>query len=153
MYLQGLETFRLLTDHKPLVPLINTKPLDQVPIRCQRLLMRMMRFNPVAEHVPGKSMVIADTLSWSPLPVIEERSIEELHSEVEATVNSIISSIASPNKLMEIRIATWEDTILQRVLNFILHQTWLAKVRERCGRRASRISPHSECYLWSKWLT
>ena len=83
--------------------------------------MRMMRFNPVAEHVPGKSMVIADTLSRSPLPVVEERSIEELHSEVEATVNSIISSIASPNKLMEIRIATWEDTIFQRVLYYTKH--------------------------------
>lgn len=55
-YLCGLESSRVLTNHKPLVPLINEKNLDEVPIRCQRLLIRMMCFNPVAVHTPGKSL-------------------------------------------------------------------------------------------------
>ena len=72
-YLHGLEGFRLITDHKLLVPLMNSEDLDNVPIRCQRLLMRLMRFNPTAEYAPGKTLVTADTLSRSPVGEPQER--------------------------------------------------------------------------------
>lgn len=61
-YLLGSK-FRLQTDHKPLIPLINTKILSDAPVRCQRLLMRLARYTPIAEFVPGKRLVVADSLS------------------------------------------------------------------------------------------
>lgn len=65
-YLYGLDTFTLQSDDKPLIPLINSKDIDSVPMRCQRLLLRMLRYNPTAEYVPGKQLIIADTLSRHP---------------------------------------------------------------------------------------
>ena len=70
-YLVGLSEFKLLTDHRPLVPLMNSRSIDDTPIRCQRLLMRAMRYNPIVEYVPGKLLVIADALSRKPLEVRE----------------------------------------------------------------------------------
>ena len=57
-YITELDQFRLLTDHKPLVPLINTQDLNNTPLRCQRLLMRL-----VPEYIPGKFLLVSDALS------------------------------------------------------------------------------------------
>lgn len=40
-YLASMDRFRLITDHKPLVPRIKNKAVDTVPVRCHRLLMRL----------------------------------------------------------------------------------------------------------------
>lgn len=43
-YIYSLEHFKLVTDHKPLVPIMNSKDLDNVALRCQKLLIQLMRF-------------------------------------------------------------------------------------------------------------
>ena len=103
-FLVGLPQFKLLTDHKPLVPLINTKDLDQTPIRVQRLLIRLMRFNGVCEHVPGKSLVVADALSRSKttrssLSETEQTFIDEVESYAE---NVMKTWPATSQKIKEI---------------------------------------------------
>ena len=83
-YLMGLSNFKFLTDHKPLVPLINQSDLDKTLLRCKRLLMRLMRFNPLAEYVPGKLMVVAVALSRSPLKFEEEPdTVEDVQAFVD----------------------------------------------------------------------
>ena len=52
------------TDHKPLLPMLTTHHLDQLPPRIQRFNMRLTRFNIESMvHVPGKEMYAPDTLS------------------------------------------------------------------------------------------
>ncbi|GFO32135.1 Pol polyprotein [Plakobranchus ocellatus] len=89
-YLVGLPSFRLETDHKPLVRIMMTKDLDKTPLRCQRLLMRMMRFNAEVVHRPRKELTIADTLSRFPLNTIEEPSnVQAVESYTEPFENYI----------------------------------------------------------------
>lgn len=66
----GLVSFAVHTDHKLLVLLFSVKDIDAVPIRCQRLLLRMIKFNEKAEYVPGKLLMVADTLSRNPSAAI-----------------------------------------------------------------------------------
>ena len=126
-YLVGLPTFKLLTDFKPLVPLINHRDLDKTPLRCQRLLMRLMRFNPQAEHVPGKQMVLADTLSRSPLKQEQEPDTIE---DVQAYVSLIESTRPDTDTQMRrIREATARDVQLQKAIELTL-QGWPERVEE-----------------------
>jgi len=61
-YLIG-KHFLAETDHKPLVSLLGSKNLEELPIRIQRFRMRLMRFSYTITYVPGKNLVVADTLS------------------------------------------------------------------------------------------
>ena len=65
-YLIG-KTFHIETDrHKPLVPLLGTKNLDEMPPRIQQLRMRLLPFDFTISHVPGKELTTADVLSRAP---------------------------------------------------------------------------------------
>ena len=119
-YLRGLQQFKLLTDHKPLVPLINGSDLNAVPIRCQRLLMRMMRYNPKAQHVPGKELVVADALSRHPLPNPDEED-KRTEEEVGVYVNEVTRCWpVSDVRLDEIREVAGQDVAIQKAIKFTI---------------------------------
>jgi hypothetical protein len=65
-YLVGIR-FHVETDHKPLVPLLGSKSLDELPPRIQRLRMRLMAFCYSISHVAGNNLATADVLSRAPL--------------------------------------------------------------------------------------
>uniref|UniRef100_A0A3Q2QMF9 Gypsy retrotransposon integrase-like protein 1 n=1 Tax=Fundulus heteroclitus TaxID=8078 RepID=A0A3Q2QMF9_FUNHE len=116
-YVQGMDSFILQTDHKPLVPLINTYDLDKAPPRCQRLLMRLLRFNVEAQHVPGKQLVVADTLSRRPQKNVSDETTDHI---VQAHVESIVANApVSSQRLSKIREATQHDHELQQITRFI----------------------------------
>ena len=115
-YLRGLQKFNLQTDHKPIVPLINGNDLNAVPVRCQRLLMRMMRYNPKATHVPGKQLIVADTLSRSPVSS-PEACVTKTFFEVHIYVNEVIKSWPmSCDRIEEIKLATNQDDVMQEAI-------------------------------------
>ena len=55
--------FEIKTDHKPLVPILSSKNLDNLPPRVLRFRLRLARFEYTIHHVPGKLLYTADTLS------------------------------------------------------------------------------------------
>ena len=116
-YLIGMDTFRIITDHKPLIPIINDKDLDVIPVRCTRLMMRLMRFTGVAEHVPGKTLVIADLLSRKPLADTQSDTEEDVKHFASSIVNAIP---ASTPKLQQIRALTQKDKVLSSTMTYVI---------------------------------
>ena len=71
-YLVGMDKFRIITDHKSLVPIINDKDLDVIPVRCTRLTMRLMRFTSGSSRITSPLFLSSTTktsmLSLSDVP-------------------------------------------------------------------------------------
>ena len=113
-YLIGKQ-FHVETDHKPLVSLLGSKNLDELPIRIQRYRMRLMRFSYTISYVPGKQLVIADALSRAPLSS-STPSDDDFQAEVEMFVNAVIQSVpATEQRLKEIQEAQEADEIFQKL--------------------------------------
>ena len=104
-------------DHKPLVPLLSSKHLDDLPPRVLRFRLRLARFNYSITHVPGKLLYTADTLSRTPLPTTVHGS--DLQQEVETFVNAVISSLPTMQTGMDTyRRAQKEDPVCLKVMEF-----------------------------------
>ena len=90
-------------DRKPLIPLLGSKDLPELPLRIQRFKMRLMRYCYQIFHTPGSKMLIADLLC-RPLTEKEIRKIDR----VEMHVNSLV--IVEGNALVkEIRRQAEQD--------------------------------------------
>ena len=74
----------------PLVPLLSSKDLSDIPPRVQRFRMRLMRFQYTISHTSGKNLYSADTLSRAPLSHTEE-SYLDLQLQTQAFVDTVIS--------------------------------------------------------------
>ena len=119
-YLIGIH-FHIETDHKPLVPLLSTKSLDEIPLRVQRFRLRLMRYHYSISHVAGKELCTADTLSRAPVGSPDCQS-EKLQKDITAYVNVVIDHLpATEKRLIEIQKAQEEDPICQKVKSFCLN--------------------------------
>ena len=102
------------TEHKPLVPLLGQKGLDELPLRIQRFRMRLLHFDYTISHVPGKSLFAADALSRKPVS-IPSKDDEVL--ELETTVYEIVQlqSLSAGEMTQKIKEEQDTDAICRQV--------------------------------------
>ena len=104
-------------DHKPLVA-IKKKPLHAAPARLQRMLLQLQKFDLEFQHLPGKSIPLADTLSRK----FTQDTYPEIGKGLEAHVFSVVGNLlVSDKKLAAIKYATENDqqfvTLTDTILN------------------------------------
>ena len=119
-YLLGLH-FQIETDHKPLVPLLSNKPLDQLPIRVQRFRFRMMRFDYVITHVPGKQLQIADALSRAPVSSATDVDYQ-FQKDISAYVELLVQTLpATDHQLQVVQEAQDSDVTCTQIKSYCQH--------------------------------
>ena len=93
LFLQGLQNFRLETDHKPLLPIINDYLLQAIETpRIQRLREKLVPYNLIASWVPGKLNLVADALSRSP---VSKPGDGDFHADEDPTQASLYRRITA----------------------------------------------------------
>ena len=111
--------FAIETDHKPLVPLLGTSSLNDLPPRIQRFRLRLLRFSFSIYHVPGKELVVADALSRQPMSSPD--TVDQiLQSEAETFRSTFMQSLpASDKRLQEIKTLQDADAVISRVKTYV----------------------------------
>ena len=108
-YLHGIN-FILETDHKPLAALLGHKTVDEIPPRVQRMRMRMMSFSYDVQHVAGKDLHTADTLSRAPLSTPSIYDDLKLEKNVLCFIGEVLQALPiSDTHLEEVRQHQAED--------------------------------------------
>ena len=104
LFLTGLQHFTVITDHNPLIPILNNHRLDEVENpRLQRLKIKLMAYNFTAEWLKGAKNEAPDALSRNP---VSEPQPHELLGELDLDNNPDVS-------FAEIRSITNESLRLQ----------------------------------------
>ena len=113
-------SFTLETDHKPLIPLLNSKELHLAPVKCQWMLMKLARFSLEADYAPGEFMEVADALSRAP-DVSGDQMEVSLEAEVDGFVGGIVGNLpVTSNQLQRIKEEQAKDKDSHLVISFVL---------------------------------
>jgi transposase InsO family protein len=133
-YIIGLKVL-IETDHKPLIPLLGSKHLDDLPPRILRFRLRLARVDYSIEHVPGKLLYTADMLSRAPRLTTENDV--ELEEDTEHMMEVMVNHLpATEEKLGEYASAQASDPACSKILQYC-QQGWPDK---------NKIEPHLKPY-------
>ena len=118
-YLFG-RAFEVETDHKPLETIMK-KPLAETPLRLQKMLLRIQKYNMTVKYKRGKELYVADALSRNYL-----KDTDENENKDDIQVCAVMCLPIAPARLQEILTETEKDPTLTAVKIFIL-QGWPGK--------------------------
>lgn len=126
------------SDHKPLECLFK-KPIAAAPLRLQRMMLKVQRYDLNVTYKPGKELLIADTLSRAYLPVNVKEEIDFLDEDIICEINMFKSSLPiSESKLKLFQQETNKDVCLQSVKNYLI-----------CGWPTNQFEDKSVLPFWN----
>jgi hypothetical protein len=106
--------FTVETDHKPLETILS-KPLQSMPMRLQRMRLRLQWYNITVKYKPGKQIPVADTLSRYGT---REKGDDNL--DIDKHVEGIIKHMpVSDERMSQVKEETKTDGELQNLRKFI----------------------------------
>ena len=108
-YIYGRRTV-VETDHKPLQAIF-TKPLAQVPLRLQKMILNLRGYDLEVRYIPGSEQVVADTLSRASLP--------DTDAEAEAFKSVNVVLAMSDERFAEFQTETDRDPDMKAVMSAI----------------------------------
>ena len=125
LFLMGLQHFAIVTDHNPLVPILNNHRLDEIENpRLQKLKTRLMAYNFTAEWLKGSQNDAPDALSRNP---VSDPQPDELFAELDIDNNPDVSfaeirSITNESlRLKDLRKHSQQDAEYQQLKKLILN--------------------------------
>ena len=117
-YLQGDSLFTIITDHEPLLCIWKK---SRPPMRIERWGLRLQPYNYVMKYIPG-SKNPTDYMSMNPINISETHRHQKM---AEQYVNFIApSSIPRAMKIEDVKQATEDDDMMQRVIKLCCNGRW-----------------------------
>ena len=118
--------FDLITDHQPLVSLLNN-PVKSAPLRIEKMRVKLMGFDFTVKHRPGKNNP-ADRGSRHPA----SQTSEDNRDDVEIYMNMITELKGIHAIMLEVKRETEKDELLQKVIHAVksnetLKMRWMHK--------------------------
>ena len=127
IFLAGLQHFYIFTDHNPLVPILNTRRLDEIDNpRLQRLKSRLMAYNFTVQWIKGNNNNAPDALSRNPVsdPQKEDMLAEyDTHNDPEisiAEIRAITITDHDNTRIQDLRYHAAQDPEYQQLQKVIL---------------------------------
>lgn len=144
-FLEGLQTFELVTDHRPLIPILIDYTLDKLDNQCLlRLRLKMSRYVFTTRWVPGKHNAEADALSRAPIDQGEAK--DELGEGPEAFTarTAVIEIISQPSE-------TAADAALEKVKAAVATDPTMTALRETILAGFPNEKCNLPLVLWPFW--